>query len=140
MIQATIGGPENITLGEKILRGVEFSMITPQESNARSTDQYTQLILTGRIIPSVSSVDGEPTVALDRWAAVTDDKIDAYRPVSVKVTESGVVLREYNLPHAFVVDYSVDYSDDEGNGSFMLQVRQKKDKTKEAAIEGGYAS
>lgn len=140
MIQATIGGPENISLSEKILTGVEFFMVTPDESNARSTDQYTQLILTGKIIPSVASSDGEPTVALDKWAAVTDDKADAYRPVSAKVIESGVVLREYKLPNAFVVDYQVDYSDEEGNGVFVLKVRQKKDKTKDVAVEGGYAS
>ena len=140
MIQATIGGPENISLSEKVLTGVEFAMITPDESNARSTDQYTQLTLTGKIIPSVASADGEPTVALDKWAAVTDDKADAYRPVTATVIESGVVLREYKLPNAFVVDYEVDYSDEEGNGLFVLKVRQKKDKTKDVAVEGGYAS
>jgi len=140
MIQATIGGPENISLSEKVLTGVEFAMITPDESNARSTDQYTQLVLTGKIIPSVASADGEPTVALDKWAAVTDDKVDAYRPVTATVTESGIVLREYKLPNAFVVDYQVDYSDEEGNGLFTLKVRQKKDKTKDVAVEGGYAS
>ena len=140
MIQATIGGPENISLSEKVLVGVEFAMITPDESNARSTDQYTQLTLTGKIIPSVASADGEPTVALDKWAAVTDDRAEAYRPVSVTVTESGVVLREYKLPNAFVVDYEVDYSDEEGNGLFILKVRQKKDKTRDVAVEGGYAS
>jgi len=140
MIQATIGGPETINLSEKILTSVEFSMITPEDSNARSTDQYTQLVIKGKIIPSVASADGEPTVAIDKWAAVTDDKTDAYRPVSAKVTESGVIVREYKLPNAFVVDYQVDYSDLEGNGIFELQVRQKKDKTKDVAVEGGYAS
>ena len=140
MIQATIGGPENISLSEKVLTSVEFSMITPEDSNARSTDQYTQLILTGKIIPSVGSADGEPTVALDKWAAVTDDKAEAYRQVSATVIESGVVLREYKLPNAFIVDYQVDYSDMEGNGAFTLLVRQKKDKTKDVAVEGGYAS
>jgi hypothetical protein len=139
MIQATISGSENISLGEKILTGVEYSMITPEDSNARSTDQYTQLILTGKVIPSVASADGEPTVALDRWAAVTDDKAEAYRNVAVKVTESGVILREYKLPNAFVVNYEVDYSDLAGNGLFTLLVRQKKDKTKSVAVEGGYA-
>jgi hypothetical protein len=139
MIQATIGGPETINLSEKVLTDVEFAVITPEDANARSTDQYTQLTLTGRIIPSVASAEGEPTVALDRWAAVTDDKADAYRPVNAKVVESGVVLREYKLPHAFVVDYQVAYTDEEGNGLFTLLVRQKKDKTKEIAVEGGYA-
>jgi hypothetical protein len=140
MIRATIGGPENIALSEKVVSSVEFSMITPEDSNARSTDQYTQLVLTGKINPSVASADGEPTVALDRWASVTDDRADAYRPVAVQVVESGVVLREYKLPNAFVVDYAVDYSDLEGTGSFILKVRQKKDKSKDATVEGGYAN
>jgi len=140
MIKAVIGGPETITLSEKIITFVEFSMVTPKDSNARSQDQYTQLILKGKIIPSVSSSAGEYSVGLDNWAAVTDDKIDAYRPVEVKVITSGVVLREYKLPHAFIVNYSVDYSDAEGTGVFTLRVRQKKDKTKAVAVEGGFAS
>ena len=140
MIQATISGPETISLSEKVLTSVEFAMITPEDSNARSTDQYTQLTLTGKIIPSVGSADGEPTVALDHWAAITDDKAEAYRSVVARVVESGVVLREYKLPNAFVVDYEVDYSDMEGNGTFILFVRQKKDKTKDVAVEGGYSN
>jgi hypothetical protein len=140
MIRTTIGGPENIALSEKVVTSVEFSMITPEDSNARSTDQYTQLVIAGKINPSVASADGEPTVALDRWASVTDDRADAYRPVTVQVIESGVMLREYKLPNAFVIDYKVDYSDLEGIGTFVLKVRQKKDKSKDAAIEGGYAN
>jgi len=138
MIQVSIGGPENIELNEKVMTYVNFSMITPTDSNARSTDQYTQLLLKGKVVPSVASADGEPTVALDRWAAVTDDKADAYRPVTAKVVESGVVLREYKLPCAYVVNFKVDYSDTEGNGLFTLQVRQKKDKTKDTTVEGGF--
>jgi hypothetical protein len=140
MIKATIGGPENITLSEKIMTSVEYGMLTPDDSNARSTDQYTQLILTGKVIPSVSSAESEPTIGLDRWAAVTDDKAEAYRPVTVTVTKAGVVIREYKLPNAFVVSFEVDYSDTEGNGAFTLLLRQKKDKTRDVAVEGGYGA
>jgi len=139
MLQVTIGGPETIRLTEKIMQEVEYCMITPKDANARSTDQYTQLAIRGRIIPSVASAEEEPTVALDKWAAVTDDRPDAYRPVHAVVVQSGVTVREYNLPNAFVVDYVVDYSDEEGNGTFSLLVRQKKDKTKDVAVEGGFA-
>jgi len=139
MIRAKISGSENIELSEKVMTDVEFSMFTPEDSNARSTDQYTQLVLTGKIIPSVSSADGEPTVAIDRWASVTDDSADCYRNVVAQVVMSGVVVREYRLPNAFVVDHMVDYSDEEGNGKFILKVRQKKDKSKDVKVEGGYA-
>ena len=139
MIQAAISGTENVSMSEKVLTGVKYTLVTPEDSNARSTDQYIQIVLTGRIIPSVASADSEPTVALDRWAAVTDDKAEAYRSLAVKVTESGVVLREYKLPKAFVVDYKVDYADKEGNGVFTLKARQKKYKSKDVAVEGGYA-
>lgn len=140
MIQATISGSDNITLSEKVVSSVEFDMITPDDSNSRSTDQYTQLILTGKVIPSVASAATEPTVGLDKWAAVTDDKADAYRSVDVKVIESGVTVREYKLPNAFVVNYNVDHSDQEGNGTFTLQIRQKKDLNKNVAVSGGFAS
>jgi hypothetical protein len=139
MIQATISGTENVSLSEKALTGVKYELITPEDSNARSTDQYIQIVLKGRIIPSVASADSEPTVAIDRWAAVTDDKAEAYRSLTVKVVESGVVLREYKLPRAFVVDFKVNYADKEGNGTFELKARQKKDKSKDVAVEGGYA-
>lgn len=139
MIQATIGGTEKIVLSETVMTDIEFSMMTPQDSNARSTDQYIQLVLKGRIIPSVGGAVREATVAIDNWASVVDGDLDAYRPVTVRVIEAGIVVREYNLPNAFVVDYEVDYSDVEGNGKFMLKVRQRKDKSKDASIEGGYA-
>jgi hypothetical protein len=140
MIVATIGGPEPIELGGKIVNRLEFSVDTPSDSSARSTDQYTQLIMGGQINPSVGSADTEPTVAIDRWAAVPDDRIDAYRPVEATVIESGVVLRRYKLPNAFVVDYKVEYKDVEGIGVFTLILRQKKDETKKVTVEGGFAS
>lgn len=140
MIKVSIGGSENIDLNEKVVTGVEFSIITPDDSNARATNQFIQLVVTGKIIPSVSSADGEPTVALDKWAAVPDGVADAYRSVTATVIESGVTIREYKLPNAFVVNLEIDYSDDQGIGTFTLTVRQKKDKSSAVTVNGGYAS
>jgi hypothetical protein len=34
----------------------------------------------------------------------------------------------------------VDYHDVEGNGVFTLKMRQKKDKTKDVTVEGGFTA
>lgn len=140
MIQAAIGGHEYISLNEKVLTSVEFSLITPEDSNARFVDQYAQLTLTGKITPAPVGAEEELILSLEHWAAVSDDRAEAYRPLMARVIESGVVLREYKLSDAYVVNYQVDYNDMEGNGTFILQVRQRKDRTKNVAVEGGYAS
>jgi hypothetical protein len=43
-----------------------------------------------------------------------------------------------HFPNAFVVDYTEDYFDTEGVGTFKLVIRQKKDKFELCTIEGGY--
>ena len=49
------------------------------------------------------------------------------------------VVRKYSYPNAFVVDYKEDYGDVEGIGTFKLIMKQKKDKTAQVSVEGGYS-
>ena len=42
------------------------------------------------------------------------------------------------VPNAFVMEYSESLDDKTGVGEFYLHVKQKKDKTTDTAIEGGF--
>ena len=42
------------------------------------------------------------------------------------------------FPNAFVVNYTEDFGNTEGVGTFQLNIKQKKDKLANIAIEGGY--
>ena len=49
------------------------------------------------------------------------------------------VVRQITLPNAFVMEYSESLDDKTGVGEFYLHVKQKKDKTTDTAIEGGFS-
>lgn len=130
---------DSINLGVEAVQTVDFSVDTPKDTNAKTTDVGVTMKVTGKIL---SMVDGgtESTVDLALWSMVPAEKADCYRKVTVKVTAAGQVVREYTLPNAFVVDYKENYGDTEGVGTFELVVKQKKDKNSATAITGGYAS
>lgn len=130
---------DSINLGVETVQTVEFSVDTPQDSNARTTDVGVTMRVTGKILTMLD--DGtEGTVNLALWSMIPSEQADCYRNVSVMVTAAGQVVREYTLPNAFVVDYKENYGDTEGVGTFELVVKQKKDKIKTTAITGGYAN
>lgn len=128
---------DSITLGVEAVKTVDFIAATPQDSNARTTDLGVTMKVTGKILTMLD--DGvESTVDLALWSMIPAEQADCYRKVSVKVTAAGQVVREYTLPNAFVVDYTENYGDTEGVGTFELIVRQKKDKVQTTEITGGY--
>ena len=57
---------------------------------------------------------------------------------TVEIIQAGIVERKYTFPNAFVVNYTEDFGNTEGVGTFHLNVKQKKDKLANIAIEGGY--
>lgn len=132
----TVGN--NITLGVETVQTVELTFATPQDSNARTTDLSATLKITGKIL-TVLDEGSESTVELATWSMVPVEQADCYRTVTVKSVAAGQVIRQYNLPNAFVVDYKETYGDTEGVGTFELIVKQKKDKVQRIVITGGYA-
>ena len=50
------------------------------------------------------------------------------------------MVRKIDMTNAFVVDYEEVYRNQAGTGTFSLKIKQKKEKVKEVAIEGGYAA
>lgn len=130
---------DSINLGIETIQTVDFSVDTPKDSNARTTDVGVTLKVTGKILTILD--DGtEGTVDLALWSMIPAEQADCYRNVTVQVTAAGQVVREYTLPNAFVVDYKELYGDTEGVGTFELVVKQKKDKIRTTAITGGYES
>lgn len=130
---------DTINLGVETIKTVDFSVDTPKDSNARTTDVGVTLKVTGKVL-TILDDGAEGTVDLALWSMIPAEQADCYRNVTVMVTAAGQVVREYTLPNAFVVDYKEIYGDTEGVGRFELVVKQKKDKTNTTTITGGYAS
>lgn len=129
---------ETIDLSLESIQTVEFSTDTPKDSNARSTDLGSTLKITGKILTAVDGDPADSTVKLSLWSMVPVEKADCYRKVTVDVISAGQVVRQINLPNAFVVDYQETYGDTEGVGTFSLIVKQKKDKLANIVLNGGY--
>lgn len=133
-----IEGAESIDLNIESIETVEFKTDTPDDSNARSTDLGTSLIITGKILTPVNGEAADTTIKLAQWSLVPAEKADCYRSVQVDVISASQIVRQFTLPNAFVVDYEEQYGDAEGVGTFKLYVKQKKDKTAAVKFEGGF--
>ncbi|MDR2022493.1 MAG: membrane-associated protease 1 [Hungatella sp.] len=133
-----VNSSEEITLNEKQITNAEYQILTPKDSNARSTDLGAEIKVWGKIIPSIASAEGEPSIGLHKWSLVPAERPDSYRKTEFEVVSAGVIVRSITLPNAFVVEYDEDFSDTTGNGIFFLHVRQKKDKIAGVAVEGGF--
>jgi len=133
-----IEGAESIDLNIESLLTVEFKTDTPDDSNARSTDLGTSLMITGKILTPVNGEAADTTIKLAQWSLVPAEKADCYRNIKVDVISASQVVRQITLPNAFVVDYEESYGDVEGVGTFKLYVKQKKDKTAGVKFEGGF--
>lgn len=133
-----VSGGEEIALNEKQILSADYAIMTPQDSNARSTDLGAEVKIRGKIIPSIASAEGEPAIGLHKWSLVPAERPDCYRKLDLDVISAGTIVRRICLPNAFVVEYSEDFSDTTGNGTFYLHARQKKDKVKGVTIDGGF--
>lgn len=135
-----IEGAETIDLSIESVETVKFCTDTPQDTNARSKDVGSTMIISGKIL---TAVDGDPfdsTRKMGTWSLVPAEKADCYRKVTVEVISADQVIRKITYPNAFVVDYKETFGDTEGIGTFELVVRQKKDKLSTVTIEGGYSA
>lgn len=133
-----VEGAETIDLGIQNILTVEFNTDTPNDSNARSTDLGTTLVIKGKILTPVDGEAADSTIKLAQWSLVPAEEADCYRKVTVEVISASQIVRKINLPNAFVVNYVENYGDEEGVGTFALYVKQKKDKTAAAKFEGGF--
>ncbi|MGL5202130.1 MAG: membrane-associated protease 1 [Cetobacterium sp.] len=132
------GKNEEINLGMDNITTVKYKSDTPDDSDARATDVGVILEIEGKIITPVNGEEADDTKKFAIWSLVSAESADAYREVSLEVISGDVVVRKIDMPNSFIVDYEEDYNDKGGVGEFKAVLKQKKEKTEDAKIEGGY--
>lgn len=139
-LRLNIKGADQIVLDEHSIISAKFITDTPDDSNARSTDVVNTMIIDGKILTPVGGVAADDTMKIAKWSKVRAEVADSYREATIEVIVADQVVRKVHFPHAFIVDYTENYFDTEGVGTFHLVIRQKKDKFDLTEIEGGYAA
>ena len=138
-LRLKIEGSESIDLKETSITNVKFGADIPHDSNARSTDLGSTILIEGKILAPVDGEAADDTSKIAKWALVPAENSDCYRKVTVEVIAASQVVRKYTYSNAFVVDYKENYGDVEGIGTFTLTMKQKKDKMAQVSVEGGYS-
>ena len=133
-----IDGSGPVKLSERCIKNVEFRSEIPEDSNARATDNGASLKIWGKMLFSMGGEEQDATLNMAKWSVVPSESADSYRKVKVDVISASQVVRQITLPNAFVMEYSEVLDDKTGVGEFYLHVKQKKDKTTDTAIEGGF--
>lgn len=134
-----IEGNETINLNEASVTEVKFRADIPQDSNARSTDLGSTMVIKGKILTAVDGEAADDTSKITKWSLVPAENADCYRNVFIEVIAASQVIRQITFPNAFVIGYEEDFSDDTGIGVFTLLVKQKKDKMPVIKYEGGFS-
>ncbi len=134
-----IEGSETISLQESSIEKVRFRADIPHDSNARSTDLGSTMEITGKILAAVGGEAADDTGKIARWALVPAENSDCYRNVQVDVVSASQIVRQIQVPNAFVVGYKEDFDDEIGIGVFTLLIKQKKDKMTALKFEGGFS-
>ena len=131
--KVTVG---DVELEETVVESVEFSVLSPENVDAKGAITCASLKITGKIL----NTSGENTFNLAKWAADDIHNGYEYKNVVAKYIHDATVLREYTLPNAFAVDYSEEYGDTNGTGRFTLVVNQKMQYLKDTQVNGGYGA
>jgi hypothetical protein len=133
-----IKGKETIELGLENIISAEYMTDTPNDSNARSTDVGATVKIVGKILTPVKDAPADDSIKLALWSLVEAEKDDCYREMTLKVVAASKVIRQYHFSIAFVVDYTENFADNSGAGTFTILLKQKKDKTTDVKVEGGF--
>jgi len=134
-----IEGSESISLVETSITGIKFGADIPHDSNARSTDLGSTVLVEGKILAAVGGEAADDTGKIARWSLVPAENSDCYRNVEITVISASQIVRQITVPQAFVVGYEEDFTDATGAGTFRLLMKQKKDKMANLKFEGGFA-
>lgn len=134
-----IEGSESINLVETSITGIKFGADIPHDSNARSTDLGSTVLVEGKILAAVGGEAADDTSKIARWSLVPAENSDCYRSVEITVVSASQIVRQITMANAFVVGYEEDFSDATGTGTFRLLMKQKKDKMANLKFEGGFS-
>ena len=134
------GQNEEILLDKESILDVRYISETPDDSNARATVLSVILEIKGKILAAAGGDTEDDTRKVAKWSLVPSESSDAYRQASLEIISAGQMVRKIDMTNVFVVDYIEEYGNQAGTGTFTLKIKQKKEKVKEVAIEGGYAA
>jgi len=140
MFTMTVVGAETFTIPKECITSAKFTTDIPKSSDARTGDVGTTLVIQGKILTALDGAPVDSTRQMALWSAVPSKRPDCYRNVLLTNIRGAVVLREYNFPNAFVVDYNESFDDEEGVGTFTLKIKQKKDRIEYVTVNGGFSS
>lgn len=138
-VRLSIEGSESIKLMETSITGIMFGADIPHDSNARSTDLGSTVLIEGKILAAVNGEAADDTSKLAKWSLIAAENSDCYRKVQIDVVSASQIVRQITVPNAFVVGYEEDFTDDTGAGTFRLLIKQKKDKMNALKFEGGFS-
>lgn len=96
------------TILEKCIEHIAFSVDGSRNS----------IIISGKIDTD------ESTVGLYQWSLLSGANPDCYKKVIVRQYQKDLLVREVIFSKAFVIDYSENYSNYSGTGTFTLYIRQ----------------
>ncbi len=105
------------TVLSECIENVIFDVVTPDEYGMRNTIRNS-ITITGKI-----DID-EKTVSLYQWALLPATNSDCYKKITVEYYQKNVLVREVQFSKAFVVDYTEQYSNHTGVGTFSIYLRQ----------------
>lgn len=103
---------------EKSINDVQFYTLQSNDYSSKDTNNRNSIKITGYIDTE------ESTVGLYNWALLPASNPDCYKEITVEHYKSGGLLRKVTFSKAFVVNYSEEYSNEEGVGIFTIHVRQ----------------
>ncbi len=106
------------TVLSKCIDNVSFNVESSGNLNNWCTDPRNSMIIVGKIDT------GESTATLYQWALIPVNNKDCYKNVTVEYYKNEQLVRKVCFNKAFVVDYSENYSNYIGVGTFTLHLRQ----------------
>lgn len=131
-------GTPDIVLGKEDITIVRTMLDSEDDNNAKGNHVNIIAHIEGKILAPSDNKKHVQTKQVSNQAYLDGTVSIAYRHVIIEVIANGTVVRKYELPNAYVIDYMEDFSDSSGNGKFSLTIRQKKDKIKDIDIKGNY--
>jgi hypothetical protein len=119
------------TVLQECIEHVNFNVDTSNDYNSRHTNVTNSMIITGKIDTE------EGTTNLYKWALLSGTNPDCYKSITVEYHRATKLLRQVSFSKAFVIDYTENYSNHAGTGTFTLYVRQLQGKEIEITSEEG---
>lgn len=105
------------TLLKECIKDVAFN-IDPINFLDMRTGTANSMIIKGKIDTA------EGTAKLYKWAMLAGNDSNCYKEVTVELIKDSQLMRKVSFSKAFVVDYSEEYSNHVGVGTFTLYIKQ----------------